>query len=148
MKPDLPMTATRRDWIRAAGAAALALSAPGLLTAGPQIDPVVVPPAANALDLLDMSVATTMIGHQFEMMSSEGQAICELIAVGTAGCRSRAGKAQKSFSMELRPITSQGNLVQDIYQVHHPVLGTFDLLLVPHTNARGARVLLATFSRL
>ncbi len=42
---------------------------------------------------------------------------------------------------------SQGTLAQDTYRVHHPVLGDFDLLLVPHRNTRGVLVLLATFSR-
>lgn len=142
MKPEASIKTTRRDWIRASGTAALALAVPGWLVAG-QVR--IGPPIPGALSMLDVSVAQTLLGHQFEMVAANGYAISELTSVQTLG---RNSSTMKSFSMEFRPITSQGTLVQDTYQVHHPVLGNFDLLLVPHRNTRGTLVLLATFSRL
>jgi hypothetical protein len=50
--------------------------------------------------------------------------------------------------MEFEPIDNRGSLQQDTYRVHHPVLGNFDLFLVPHRNLRDTLVLLATFYRL
>jgi len=142
MKPEASIKTTRRDWIRASGAAALALSAPGWLLAGQAR---VAPPIPDALSLLDVNVAKTLVGQQFEMVAASAYVVTELTKVQSLTLRERT---VTSFSMEFRPISSRSTLVQDTYQVHHPVLGDFDLLLVPHRNDRGTTVLLATFSRL
>jgi hypothetical protein len=144
MKPDSPIPTTRRDWIRASGTAVLALATPGWLIAGPRINPFE-PPVPDALSLLDLSLARTLVGHQFEMVSATGYTIARLTTVKAVG---PAAKSEKAFSMEFEPIDSRGSLLQDTYQVHHPVLGNFDLFLVPHRNQRNAWVLLATFVRL
>ena len=144
MKPDAPITTTRRDWIRASGTAALALAAPGWLFAGPGVNPVQ-PPVPDALSLIDVSLAQSLVGHEFEIVSAKGYTIAKLTTVQTLGA---AVKSPKAFAMEFAPISSQGELLQDTYQVHHPVLGSFDLFLVPHRNQRNALVLLATFVRL
>lgn len=144
MKPDSPIPTTRRDWIRASGTAALALATPGWLFAGPVTNPVQ-PPSPDALNLLDLSLAQSLVGHEFEMASASGYTIAKLAMVQSLG---RGDRSQKAFSMEFHPITSQGALLQDTYRVHHPVLGDFDLFLVPHRNLRNTLVLLATFVRL
>jgi hypothetical protein len=144
MTPDSPIPTTRRDWIRASGTAVLALAAPGWLIAGPRINPVE-PPNPDALSLLDLSLAQTLVGHQFEMVSATGYTVARLTTVKPVG---PAARTQKAFSMEFEPIDSRGSLLQDTYRVHHPVLGNFDLFLVPHRNQRNAWVLLATFFRL
>lgn len=141
MKSEASIKTTRRDWIRASGTAALALAVPGWLVAGPVR---IGPPIPDALGVLDMSLAQTLVGNQFEMAAAGGYTITELTKVESLAVFDRT---LKSFSMEFRPISSQGTLAQDTYRVHHPVLGDFDLLLVPHRNARGVLVLLATFSR-
>ncbi len=148
MKPDLPKISTRRDWIRTAGATAVLAATPGWLLAGPVINPIEVPPAASTLELLDMSLAQSCLGHEFEVVSADGYAVCKLAKVIPLGNPRIESRMRKAFAMEFHPISSQGTLQQDVYQIRHPVLGTFDLLLVPHTNARGNSVLVATFSRL
>lgn len=142
MKPEASIKTTRRDWIRASGTAALALAVPGWLVAGPVR---IGPPTPGALSVLDLSLAQTLVGNQFEMAATGGYVIAELTKVESLAVMDRT---LKSFSMEFRPVSSQGTLAQDTYRVHHPVLGDFDLLLVPHRNMRGEMVLLATFSRL
>lgn len=147
MKSDLPMTPKRRDWIRSAGAVAVAIATPAWLVAGPVINPVVRPPAAGALEALDPTTARSMLGQQFEVVSAEGYAVCELARVDVLGNPDSGSRLLTQFVMNFRPIASQGPLNQDTYHVHHPVMGTFDLLLVPHVNARGETMLLATFAR-
>lgn len=142
MKSDATINSTRRDWIRASATATLALAVPGWLVAGTVR---VGPPLPDALSVLDMSLAQSLVGNQFEMATAGGYALMELTKVESIVQRDRT---LKSFSMEFRPVSSQGTLVQDTYRVHHPVLGDFDLMLVPHRNTRGVLVLLATFSRL
>ena len=146
MKSELTTTSTRRDWIRSAGAMALAVATPGWLVAGPAITPSVAPP--SALDAIDLPMAQSLIGQQFEMVSAEGHAICVLAGAEAVGNSRGSLKSQKSFAMEFRPITRHGNLQQDTFLVQHAALGTFDLFLVPHTNDRGETLLVATFSRL
>lgn len=147
MKTDLPATSTRREWIRSAGAVTLALATPGWLVAGPVTTPAVTPPATAGLDALDYSMARSLLGQQFEMVSTAGHAICELANVEVVPNRRSPDKTQSSFSMDFRPIDSQGSLLQDTYLVQHATLGTFDLFVVPHTNTRGVKMLVATFSR-
>lgn len=146
MKSDLTSTSTRRAWIRSAGVMALAVATPGWLVAGPATTPGVLPPRPGALDTIDLAVAQSLVGTRFEIVSAEGHAMCELASA--SGVERIQQKTQKTFSMEFRPITRQGHLLQDTYLVQHPALGTFDLFLVPHTNGRGETLLVATFSRL
>lgn len=148
MKSDLTTTSTRRDWLRSAGTIALAVATPGWLVAGPVITPAVVPTRPSTLDALDLAMAQSLIGQQFEMVSTAGHTICVLAKAEIVGSVRGSLKTQKPFEMDFRPITQLGYLQQDTYLVQHAALGTFDLFLVPHTNDRGQTFLVATFSRL
>lgn len=143
MRSDPPMDSARRHWMLAAGVAALAASTPACLLAGPGINPVV--PPGNGLDLLDLRQAESMLGQQFEIAGTRGHAICLLTRVEVY--RTRNGERLQAFSMDFSPVSVTGTLAQDTYLVHHPVLGNFEMLLVPHAASRG-EVLVATLARL
>lgn len=144
MKSEIPLTLSRRQWIRSTGAAVLAVATPGWLLARPLTQPAM-PPGTSALELLDMRLARSLMGQQFEMVSTQGHTVCELTKVNSLGALAKEGK---SFSMDFLPTKTQGQLDQDTYLVYHPTLGTFDLFLVPYTNDLGVTTLTATFSRL
>jgi hypothetical protein len=104
----------------------------------------------DPLALIDESLARAFIGSDFDIYSNTSQAKLRLVKV--AGNLTRPSKAQEiitqSFAMEFEALSTTGVLTQDTYHVLHAKLGAFDLLLVPHTNTDGKKVLVATFSRL
>ncbi len=125
------------------GAPAFALAGKGGITDGGMLD-------IDPLALIDESLARVFIGSDFDMSSDSANAKLRLAKV--AGDLTTPKKAQEintqSFAMEFDVLSNTGVLTQDTYHVVHSKLGTFDLLLVPHTNTDGRKVLVATFSRL
>jgi hypothetical protein len=104
----------------------------------------------DPLALIDESLARVYIGSDFNMSSDTAHAKLRLAKV--VGALNAPNKAREintqSFAMEFDVLSNTGVLIQDTYRVAHSKLGTFDLLLVPHTNTDGRKVLVATFTRL
>ena len=129
--------------VMAIGTPAFALTGNGTVTGGDRLD-------IDPLALIDEPLAHALVGSDFAVSSDTVNA--ELRLAKVAGDLITAKKAQevyvKFFAMEFEVLSTSGVLTQDTYHVSHSKLGTFDLLLVPHTSKSGKRVLVATFSRL
>ena len=104
----------------------------------------------DPLALIDESLARAFIGSDFAIYSDTTHAKLRLVKV--VGNLTRPSKAQEintqSFALEFEALSTTGALTQNTYHVSHAKLGAFNLLLVPHTNTDGRKVLVATFSRL
>ena len=103
----------------------------------------------DPLVLLDESLAQAFVGSDFDISSNTAYAklrLSKVVAVDMPLKKSRLATTE-TFALEFEILSNGGEMQQDTYHVNHPKLGGFDLLLVPHTNGKGAKVLVATFSR-
>ncbi len=142
---------SRRSVLNAASSALfVALGAPAFAFAARSEAPGGGPTLSDPLVLLDESLSRAFIGSDFDISSNTAYAKLRLSKVEAAYMplkKSRVVTTQ-TFAMEFEILSNGGEMQQDTYHVNHPKLGAFDLLLVPHTNAKGAKVFVATFSRL
>lgn len=142
---------SRRSVLNAAasGAVVLALGAPMFALAAKGEAPGGGPTFDDPLVLLDESLARAFVGSDFDISSNMAYAKLRLSKVEAADMSLKKSRLMttQTFAMEFEILSNGGEMQQDTYRVNHAKLGDFDLLLVPHTNGKGAKVLVATFSR-
>ncbi len=136
--------------VAASGALVLALGTPVFAFAGRGDAPILGQGDVDLLNLLDESLAQAFVGNDFDISSDTANAKLRLskVEANTMSLKKAQGARLQSFAMEFEVLSNAGVVQQDTYHVMHPKLGAFDLLLVPHTNGKGRKVLIATFSRL
>jgi hypothetical protein len=95
----------------------------------------------------DEAFFNSYLNSSFEFWNARGRARATLNNVQNfvAG---KSKTALRAFSLEFLILESTLSLPTDSSYVTHSKLGTFELFVVPAKNAKGDRLLLATFARL
>jgi hypothetical protein len=104
--------------------------------------------AGDWLAQADETFFNTYADSSFEFWNAAGRARATLSNVRSFTAAGKSRASARAFSLDFVIQESTRNLPADLCYVTHAKLGTFELFVVPHSNAKGDRLLLATFARL
>jgi|GEM_PF-2155560 len=98
---------------------------------------------------MDENFARNYIDSDFEFVSEAGRARAVLRRVDTVERQIKRVDLinVRAFFLRFEILESTRTAPEGYCYVVHPVLGAFDLMVVPGTGAKGERTLLATFAR-
>ncbi|HEX8198544.1 MAG TPA: twin-arginine translocation signal domain-containing protein [Pyrinomonadaceae bacterium] len=139
------MKFSRRDFIKFGGAAIAALGTSGLVFAQPNPFSVTDLPSAALGDPLlnyDSKVFRQHLNSRFTLMTEQEALPAVLVGVKDLNVSNQASR--QCFLLSFRTTAQQH---QATYKIFHPVLGYFNLFLVPGKNTDGRYLLQAVINR-